>query len=133
LIGEFTVKRLLVLGLVLATPLIALIGCGAPTVETKPVKEASANSTAPVDEVAEVRGQLSPEDKALVEAQEWCVVSTSERLGSMGPPIKLDINGTPVFVCCAGCKRKAEADPEKTLARLAELKEKAKAESKSGA
>lgn len=126
-------NSLMIYSLVIATPFIALIGCGAPSAETKPVSEAAASNTAPVGEVAEVRSQLSAEDKALVEAQEWCVVSTSARLGSMGPPIKLDINGQSVFVCCAGCKRKAESDPEKTLAKLAELKEKAKAESKSGA
>ena len=42
--------------------------------------------------------------------------------------MKLDIKGQPVFVCCKGCKRKAEADPDKTLAKAGELKAKAKAE-----
>lgn len=46
----------------------------------------------------------------------------------MGPPLKLDIQGQPVFVCRKGCQRKAESDPEKTLARVAELKAKAQAE-----
>ena len=80
------------------------------------------------DEVAAERAKLDPADRALVEAQEWCVVSTDERLGSMGAPIKLDIKGQPVFVCCKGCKKKAEADPDKTLAKVAELKAKAKSE-----
>ena len=76
------------------------------------------------DEVASERAKLSSEDRALVDAQEWCVVSTDERLGSMGPPIKLDVKGQPVFVCCKGCKRKAEADPDKTLKNVANLKAK---------
>jgi hypothetical protein len=78
--------------------------------------------------VAAERAKLDPADRALVESQEWCVVSTDERLGSMGPPLKLDIKGQSVFVCCKGCKKKAEADPDKTLAKVEELKAKAKAE-----
>ena len=80
------------------------------------------------DEVAAERARLSPADRALVEAQEWCVISTEERLGAMGPPLKLDIKGQPVFVCCKGCKKKAEADPDRTLAKVEELRAKAKAE-----
>ena len=104
---------------------VALTGCDAnkdkpqtvaPTVQAKP------------DDVAAERAKLSPDDRALVEAQEWCVVNGDERLGSMGPPLKLDIKGQPVFVCCKGCKKKAEADPDKTLAKAEELKAKAKAE-----
>jgi hypothetical protein len=49
------------------------------------------------------------------------------RLGEMGEPIRLTVKGKdgtegPVFVCCKGCKRKALADPDKTLAKVAELK-----------
>lgn len=80
------------------------------------------------DEVAAERAKLSPEDRASVDAQEWCAISTDERLGAMGPPLKLDIKGQPVFVCCKGCKRKAEADPDKTLKTVAELKAKKAAE-----
>jgi hypothetical protein len=82
------------------------------------------------DVVAVERAKLSPADRALVDAQEWCVVSTDERLGSMGPPLKLEIKGQPVFVCCKGCKKKAEADPDKTLMKVAELKAKVDRESK---
>jgi hypothetical protein len=78
-----------------------------------------------VDEVAAERAKLSVADRQLVEAQEWCAVSTDERLGSMGSPLKLDIKGQPVFVCCKGCKRKAEANPDKTLKTVAGLKAKA--------
>ena len=74
------------------------------------------------------REKLSPEDRALVDAQEWCVVSTDSRLGTMGPPLKLSVKDQPVFVCCKGCRKKALADPDKTLATVAELKARAKAE-----
>ena len=33
-----------------------------------------------------------------------------------------------MFICCKGCKRKAESNPDATLAKLNELKVKAKAE-----
>ena len=108
--------------------MIVVAGCGDS--KDKPQAEAPpgrAKETKP-DDVAVERAKLSPADRALVEAQEWCVVSTDERLGSMGVPLKLDIKGQPVFVCCKGCKRKAESDPDKTLAKVAELKAKAKAE-----
>ena len=107
---------------------LALTGCGgnADKPEGSP-PPAPAKDTKP-DEVADERAKLPPDERALVEAQEWCVINTDERLGSMGPPLKLDIKGQPVFVCCKGCKRKAEADPDKTLAKAGELKAKAKAE-----
>ena len=117
-------RNSLILGVLLA------LGCGgANTVAVKPTapgtSEPPATATA-TDDVALERAKLSPEDLALVTAQEWCVVNTDERLGSMGAPIKLALDGQPVFLCCKGCKRKAEADPAKTLAALAELKAKAR-------
>lgn len=66
--------------------------------------------------------QLSETDRPLAEAQAFCAVQTHERLGSMGVPLKLDVQGQPVFVCCKGCEKKALADPEATLARVASLK-----------
>jgi hypothetical protein len=70
------------------------------------------------------RAKLSPEDQRLVAAQEFCAISTDERLGRMGPPVKLVIKGQPVFLCCKGCEKKALANPDKTLAKVAELKTK---------
>lgn len=52
--------------------------------------------------------KLSTQDRPLAEAQGYCAV-TSEPLGSMGPPIKLNINKKPVFVCCKGCEKKAKS------------------------
>lgn len=115
------IRMLIPLGLLV----LALTGCSsnssAPATSAPPPASSS-------DEVQTERAKLSAEDRALVDAQEWCVVSTDERLGSMGPPLKLEIKGQPVFVCCKSCKRKAEADPDKTLAKVEELKAKAKTE-----
>jgi hypothetical protein len=78
--------------------------------------------------IRENRAKLSAEDQALVEAQEWCAVENEERLGGeMGVPIKVMIKGQPVFLCCGGCRKAALANPEKTLAKVAELKEAKKA------
>ncbi len=114
-------------GAVLLATLI-LTGCNGnkATPHTNAATGPSKSEETMPNEVAVERTKLSPADRALVEAQEWCVVSTEERLGSMGPPVKLEVRGRSVFICCKGCKRKAEADPEQTLAKVEELKAKAK-------
>lgn len=71
--------------------------------------------------------ELEAHDRSLAAAQGYCTV-TSEPLGSMGPPIKVMVNDQAVFVCCKGCVKKATSDPEKTLAKVAELKAKVKSE-----
>jgi hypothetical protein len=101
----------------------------APKVAADESKAAADDSKTEADEIKATRAKLSPEDRKLVEAQEWCAVNTDDRLGgSMGSPIKLMIKGEPVFICCKGCKKEAEANPDKTLAKVKELKEKKKAE-----
>ena len=112
----------------------SVVSSGCDDKSTKAVVQGSttAKTTATADdnaaEIAAERAKLSPEDRALVEAQEWCVVQTDERLGSMGPPVKLNIKGQPVFVCCGHCRKAAEKDPDATLAKVEELKAKARAE-----
>jgi hypothetical protein len=43
----------------------------------------------------------------------------------MGKPFKVLVKGQPVFLCCDGCRKKALAEPDETLARVQELKAKA--------
>ena len=141
--------------ILLSSMLLALvaIGCEAaktttPAIPTKavpaPMKPATTPATNPeptdseptaaeeaaaiAKEIAKERALLSAEDRKLVDAQEWCAISTEQRLGEMGAPIKLNIKGKPVFICCKGCTKKAEAMPDETLAQVEKLKEKAKAE-----
>jgi hypothetical protein len=97
-----------------ATALLILGGCGPG--------QQSTTHPGLGDELAVRRGRLSAEDRQLVNEQEWCVVSTDERLGAMGPPVRIEVNGVPVFLCCEGCRKKALADPERTLAQLEENK-----------
>lgn len=61
--------------------------------------------------------KLSPEDRRLAERQRICPVA-EYKLGAMGPPTKVDVNGTPVFICCEGCRESLLAEPEKYLAKL---------------
>ena len=72
--------------------------------------------------VSAALGKLTAADRSLAEAQKFCAVMSHQRLGSMGTPIKFEIKGEPVFVCCAGCKSKALKNPDETLAKVATLK-----------
>ena len=108
---------------ILPLALVALIGCDDKKIPVE-VKTAATISASEGDEVAAVRAKLDPADRVMVDAQEWCAIQTEERLGSMGPPSKLDIEGQTVFVCCKSCERKAKAHPDATLAKVAELKAK---------
>jgi RND family efflux transporter MFP subunit len=76
------------------------------------------------DEVKVLAGlaKLSASDRAVASAQRFCVVLEENRLGSMGKPIKVMIEGQPVFLCCEGCRKKALADPKASLAKAAKLK-----------
>lgn len=70
-------------------------------------------------------GKLSAEDRELAAAQKFCPMHPDDELGSMGVPAKITLKGQPVFLCCKDCIEKAQADPDKTLAKVKELKEKA--------
>ena len=66
--------------------------------------------------------KLPMSERMAIEAQKYCAVANTSLLGSMGKPIKLEIEGKPVFLCCDGCSKKAKADPSGTLAKAEELK-----------
>ncbi len=66
--------------------------------------------------------KLPKADRALADAQRYCPMMDSTRLGSMGTPVKVMIDGKPVFLCCAGCEEDAMADGKKTLAKVEKLK-----------
>ena len=53
-----------------------------------------------------------------VEQQKVCPV-TGAKLGSMGDPIPVEVEGQRVWTCCAACPPKLKAEPAKYLARLA--------------
>lgn len=65
--------------------------------------------------IQEALSKLPEEDRKLAEAQKTCPVGNSA-LGSMGTPIKVDVGGKPVFICCEGCRKSLLADYEKSKA-----------------
>lgn len=106
-------------GLVLG--LVVLVGCQGGS-SSAPLPKVTPQPSAGEDaEVKAALAKLSPEDRKLAEEQKTCPVS-NEPLGSMGTPIKLTLSGEPAFICCKSCQKRAEADPAKTLKKVAELK-----------
>jgi hypothetical protein len=103
--------------LLLTAASVTLAGCGS---RSNPEAPNAAES-----KIESALAKLSPEDRRLAEAQKWCAIQTDNRLGEMGAPIKITIKDQPVFLCCKGCKKEALADPDATLAKVEELKEKA--------
>jgi len=67
--------------------------------------------------------KLAPEDRNLAEAQRFCTVLPTNRLGSMGAPVKLMVSGEAVFICCNGCKENALKNPADALAKAKKLRD----------
>jgi hypothetical protein len=76
------------------------------------------------DSVKTNLAKLDLADRKLAEAQRFCAVENENWLGSMGTPVKIIVKDQPAFLCCKSCQKKALADPDKTLAKVGELKEK---------
>jgi YHS domain-containing protein len=84
--------------------------------------KATASDASLDPEIAEALAGMNKEDRSLVDSQKYCAIMTDSLLGSMGAPLKVEVNGEPVFLCCKGCKAKALRDPEATLATVAKLR-----------
>jgi hypothetical protein len=83
---------------------VALAGCGR-------------SSGPPATAYEEAKPALSDADKALIEKQKLCLVA-NEPLGSMGTPVKVNVKGKDVFLCCEHCREAVLKDPDKYLAKL---------------
>lgn len=93
--------------------LLGLVGCQS---------QAPTTASGVDGQIQATLAKLGDADRPVAEAQRFCAVQTHERLGSMGVPLKLDVQGQSVFVCCKGCEKKALSDPQATLARVEQLK-----------
>ncbi|HJT35090.1 MAG TPA: heavy metal-binding domain-containing protein [Pirellulales bacterium] len=82
--------------------------------------DTSTSSTAPAaatdtseEEAAAIRealAELSPADRRSVGLQKTCPI-TGLALGSMGVPLKIEVGGRTVWICCEGCRKKAREMP----------------------
>lgn len=114
-------RKLLVLWAVAGLSL-GLYGCStSSTSEPQPSAEAHGDqshaSQSDMEAMHAELAKLSPEDAASAEKQHVCPVS-GEMLGVMGPPVKVDVQGQQVWICCEGCRDQLLADPEQYLAKL---------------
>ncbi len=66
--------------------------------------------------------KLPMKERMAAEAQKYCAVANTSFLGSMGTPIKMVVEGKPVYLCCGGCTKKAQVNPAAVLAKAEELK-----------
>ncbi len=87
-----------------------------PTRAAPPIDE---TPTLDDEMLAEIR-KLPELDQALAIEQVICPV-TEYKLGSMGVPPKVMVNGTLVFLCCDGCRDSLLEEPEKYLKILADF------------
>lgn len=79
--------------------------------------QGSPNGSSDMEKMKAELAKLPPEDAASAERQHVCPVS-GEMLGTMGAPLKIDVNGQMVWICCANCKDQLLAQPDKYLAKL---------------
>ena len=114
----------------LSALVFALAGCSSPNGPSTTPSNSSADPHAShdhaghraesgqsdMDKMKAELAKLSPEDAAAAQQQHICPVS-GEMLGTMGPPLKIDVNGQKVWICCEGCKEKLLASPDEYLAK----------------
>lgn len=84
--------------------------------------DATVKTTQKLIESTAVLAKLPMNERMAIESQKYCAVIGGSLLGSMGAPIKLTLDGKPVYLCCAGCTKKAQANSVATLAKVDELK-----------
>jgi Cu(I)/Ag(I) efflux system membrane fusion protein len=61
--------------------------------------------------------QLPAADRDAARAQRDCPV-TGLALGTMGKPMRIEVEGRAVYLCCAGCESRIRKDPAPYLAKL---------------
>jgi hypothetical protein len=71
-------------------------------------------------ELAEIQ-QLPDSEQSLAIEQIICPV-TEYKLGSMGVPLKVEVDNQVVFICCLACKEDVLQDPQLHLAKIAAYK-----------
>lgn len=68
------------------------------------------------ERISAAMASLPPADRELAEKQQVCPVGG--KLGLMGTPVKVTVEGRDVFLCCEHCEEELRKDPAKYLAKL---------------
>jgi hypothetical protein len=76
------------------------------------------------EDIKAALAKLSPEDRRSAETQKFCPVLSDNRLGVMGVPVKVVLDGQTIFLCCSGCEKEAKAHPTRVLEKYSALKNK---------
>jgi hypothetical protein len=121
--GDPFVKTLRCLSLPALLLVLLLAGCNKESDGSKGAEQKGTGALG--EEEAGIQSALSKlpaEDRRLAEAQKYCAVRNNNRLGSMGKPVKVMLDGQPVFLCCESCEDAAKANPQKTLDSVEKLK-----------
>jgi hypothetical protein len=66
--------------------------------------------------------KLTPADRTLALQQRFCPIQGDTRLGEMGKPVKLILDGRPMFLCCKNCVKEARANAARTLRKVEQLR-----------
>jgi len=129
----FRTNSVLSILFLIGVALVASGGCGKQQGDPKPDANASGGGPRPSSpsdaanvepatranpEIEQALAALSSEDRALAVRQRVCPVS-EKPLGSMGTPVKVQVRGRDVLLCCEGCNEEIQANPEKYLTKLA--------------
>jgi hypothetical protein len=64
---------------------------------------------------------LPTADREQAATQKWCPV-TDMALGTMGTPVKLDLDGQTVFLCCKGCEKRLRNEATAMIRKLDDWK-----------
>jgi Cu(I)/Ag(I) efflux system membrane fusion protein len=94
---------------VLRPGMYATVTVKVPFNEIEPFKTAIAKAQS---------GPNATDDKSLIAFQKTCPI-TGYKLGSMGTPVKREVKGKAVFLCCPNCVEKFEARKDAILDALA--------------
>ncbi|MCA9099325.1 MAG: hypothetical protein KDA36_13105, partial [Planctomycetaceae bacterium] len=79
------------------------------------IRKGPAETDSPLtEEIKKNLAQLSEEDRMLADEQTVCPVA-GLRLGSMGTPIRIDVQGRAVLICCESCRDRLLSHPDKYL------------------
>ena len=90
----------------------------APAVAAQPAAAAAPVPAAPHHHAPGLQPAPAAQAQAPYGGQRTCPVM-DEELGAHGTPIPVPVRGQTIYVCCRGCVRRVQVDPDRYLAKVA--------------